>query len=105
MRARAKGAVGQARADIDSARDAAETGGNRVAEAETDEESVAVNRLVAGLAHESRAQKRVERGDDSERERAGEDRRRDLGEVAVIGQIREIRERAGHHRALRQRAN
>src|SRR6266567_1640706 len=84
-RARAKGAVGQARADIDSARDAAETGGNRVAEAETDEESVAVNRLVAGLAHESRAQKRVERGDDSERERAGEDRRRDLGEVAVIG--------------------
>ena len=71
----AKRPISDAGADIDTAGNAADARGGKIARSKTHEEPIAVLARLAGRGYELGAQQRVDRGDNGERQRAAKDRR------------------------------
>ena len=58
--------IGEARADVDPAGNAAKQGGREIAEAQPDQEPVSIHSGITGLAHQLCAKQRIDRSDDGE---------------------------------------
>ncbi len=80
-------------ADIDAAGDAADAGGGEVADAEANEQPIAVAARLVRRRHQLGAQQRIDGGDHGERQRAAEDGRRERSKVAAGRQSGKIGKR------------
>ena len=85
-------AIDDAGADIDAAGDAPEAGRDRIGEAQTRQKAVAGQPKIARAARKPDAEQRVDRGDDGEREPAGQDERRRLRQQGDDGGAVETRQ-------------
>jgi hypothetical protein len=80
----AESAVGDTRPDVYASCNAAETGRQRIANAEAHQESVSINFLCARWSYELGAKERIDSGDNAECESAGDDEWQQFGEVSNV---------------------
>ncbi len=104
-RAATKSAIRQAGADIDSAGDAAETGGDDIAKSEPDQEPVRMHPGVAWLAHQLGTKQCVDRRDGRKSQSAAQHGRPKLEQGAVLHQLAEICQRRVTERVFRRGAD
>ena len=101
----AKGAIDEARPDIDAVGDAAKSGRHRIGNAKADQQAVIAGAKFAGLAGKLGAEQRIDRGDDGERQRARQDHRYRVLQRLRHGEAGEIDQHGAHRGTCRELAD